>query len=100
METVTRRTTRIANVASRPAMEEGKYNESWSLAEHPAQTGTQDQSTPVSGDGLALYAASGPPAAPEAGAVEQSLPRDGGDGGGGGGGGGREPRNRDSDRRG
>src|SRR6476646_5072678 len=88
METVTRRTTRITNVASRPATEEGKYNESWSLTEHPAQAGTQDQSAPVSGDGPALHAPPRPPAAPQAGAVEQPLPRDGGDGGRGGGRGG------------
>src|SRR5437867_6961583 len=74
-------------------MEDLKYNESWSPAEYAAQAGTEDQSTPVSGDGSALYAAPGPPTAPQAGAAEQSLPRDGRDGGRGGGRGG-ESRNR------
>src|ERR1051326_3773327 len=69
-------------------MEDRKYNESWSPAEHAAQAGTQDQSTPVPGDGPALHAAPGPPAASQAGAVEQPLPRDGRNGGRGGGRGG------------
>src|SRR5690242_19600735 len=72
---------RLSDPRRRTVTEDLKYNESWSPAEHAAQAGTQDQSTPVSGDGPALHAAPGPPAAPEAGAVEQSLPRDGRDGG-------------------
>src|SRR5947208_313588 len=81
--------------------EDLKYNESWPPAEHAAQAGTQDQSSPVPGDGPALHAAPRPPAASQARAVEQSLPRDGGDGGRGGGrGGGTRKRKRGGGRQG
>src|SRR5206468_10887576 len=88
MATATSRTAPSMSLRGRPATEAGKYNESGSPAKHAAQAGTEDQSTPVSGDGSALHAAPGSPAAPQAGAIEQSLPRDGRDGGRGGGGGG------------
>src|SRR5690348_9959407 len=89
---------RLSDPRRIPVTEDLKYNESWSPAEHAAQAGTQDQSTPLSGDGPALHAAPGPPAASQAGAVEQSLPRDGRNGGRGGGRGG-GTRKRSSDRR-
>ena len=56
---------------------------------HPAQAGAEDQSTPLPGDGSALHAPARPPAAPQAGAAQQSLPRHGRAGGGGRGGRGR-----------
>src|SRR5205085_4195302 len=104
METATSRSTLTIIIRGRPVMEVGKYNESWSPAEHAAQAGTEDQPSPVSGDGPALHAAPGPPAAPQAGAPQQSLPRDGRDGGRGGGRGGESrsrgnPRTRQSKRR-
>src|SRR5690349_20655451 len=81
--------------------EDPKYNESWSPAEHAAQARAEDQSSPVSGDGPALHAPPGPPAASQAGAVEQPLPRDGRDGGRGGGrGGGTRSRSRRRGRQG
>ena len=58
--------------------------------EHLAPAGAEDQSTPVPGDGPALHAAARPAAAPEAGAADQSVPRDDRAGRGRAGSGGRE----------
>src|SRR5262249_6659833 len=73
-------------------------HESWTVPEHAAKAGAQDQSPPLPGDGPALHAAPGPSAASEARAPQQSLPRHGRAGGGRRGGGGREERARGSRR--
>ena len=54
-----------------------------SLAAHQPAPGAAGQSAPVPGDGHAVHADDGPPAAPQAGAAGQSLPRAARAGGGG-----------------